>query len=88
MPLLAPLLAALAAADALGPWTANGARLTLQQDASGSIVAQLEAAGGPCDVPAGTELLKGERAQMVKDQDLDALHDDPQWREILDQMKP
>jgi tetratricopeptide (TPR) repeat protein len=155
--LLAPLLAALAAADALGTWTANGARLDLK-DEGGKVVGRLAAAGGPCDLAAGTDLLHGtllqraeayngvgvafhargdldealawykraleadprfgdafynmgcayalggqrdlafrylrmaalnrysEREQMEKDPDLEDLHDDPQWTEILDQM--
>jgi hypothetical protein len=56
--LLAPLLAALAAADALGTWTANGARVELK-DEGGKVVGRLAAAGGPCDVPAGAELIRG-----------------------------
>src|SRR5438067_3312774 len=55
---LAPLLAALAAADALGAWTANGARLELK-DEGGKIVGRLAAEGGPCAVKPGTELIKG-----------------------------
>ena len=55
---LAPLLAALVAADALGSWTANGARLELK-DEGGKIVGRLAAEGGPCPVKAGTELIKG-----------------------------
>src|SRR5438105_5848644 len=55
---LAPLLAALAAADALGAWTANGARLELK-DEGGKVVGRLAAEGGPCAVKPGTELIKG-----------------------------
>ena len=55
---LALLLASLLAADALGAWTANGARLELKEE-GGKVVGRLAAAGGPCAVPAGTELLKG-----------------------------
>ena len=58
MHLLAPLLAVLAAADALGAWSANGARLDLK-DEGGKVTGRLAAPGGPCDVPTGTELLKG-----------------------------
>jgi hypothetical protein len=58
--LLSSLLAVLAAADAavLGPWTANGARLELTQT-EGKVVGRLAAAGGPCPVAAGAELLRG-----------------------------
>ena len=56
--LAAPLLAVLAAADALGVWTANGARLELK-DEGGKVVGRLAEKGGPCAVPPGTELLKG-----------------------------
>ena len=52
------LLALLAAADALGVWTANGARLELKSE-NGKVVGRLATAGGPCAVPPGTELLKG-----------------------------
>jgi hypothetical protein len=55
---VAHLLALLAAADALGVWTANGAKLELK-DEGGKVVGRLAAAGGPCPVAAGTELLKG-----------------------------
>ena len=59
MNLLVPLLALLAAeAPALGVWTANGARLDLK-DEGGKVVGRLAAAGGPCAVAAGTELLRG-----------------------------
>ena len=60
MHLLSSLLAVLAAADAavLGPWTANGARLELTQT-EGKVVGRLAAAGGPCPVAAGAELLRG-----------------------------
>ena len=59
MNLLAPLLALLAAdASALGAWTANGARIDLSED-GGKVVGRLAAAGGPCTVAAGTELLRG-----------------------------
>ena len=54
----APLLAALAAADALGVWTANGARLELR-DEQGKVVGRLAGQGGPCALPSGTQLLKG-----------------------------
>ncbi len=57
MHLLAPLLALLAA-DALGAWTANGARLELK-DEGGKVVGRLATVGGPCAVPSGTELLRG-----------------------------
>lgn len=57
MPLV-PLLASLLAADALGVWVANGARLTLSEE-QGKVVGKLQAKGGPCAVPPGTELLKG-----------------------------
>jgi hypothetical protein len=56
--LLASLFSALAAADALGFWSANGARLELVAD-GGKIVGKLAAEGGPCPVPAGAELLRG-----------------------------
>jgi TolA-binding protein len=58
--LLASLLSALAAAEAgpLGVWTANGARLELTEK-GGRIVGTLAAQGGPCPLPAGTELLSG-----------------------------
>ncbi|MGZ6143223.1 MAG: TPR end-of-group domain-containing protein, partial [Myxococcales bacterium] len=55
---LALLLASLLAADALGVWTANGARLELKEE-GGKVVGRLAASGGPCALPAGTELLKG-----------------------------
>ena len=59
MNLLAPLLALLAAdTSALGAWTANGARIDLTQD-GGKVVGRLSAAGGPCTVATGTELLRG-----------------------------
>lgn len=59
MNLLAPLLALMAAeAPALGVWTANGARLELFQTGS-KVVGRLAAVGGPCALPAGTELLRG-----------------------------
>ena len=44
--------------SALGFWTANGARLELKEE-QGKVVGRLAAEGGPCPVPAGTELLKG-----------------------------
>jgi TolA-binding protein len=58
--LLAPLLATLAAADggALGSWTANGARLELK-DEGGKVVGRLAGEGGPCPLPAGSEVLRG-----------------------------
>jgi len=56
--LFSHLLAVLAAADALGVWTANGARLELKNE-NGKVVGRLAAAGGPCSMPPGTELLKG-----------------------------
>ncbi|MCA1829482.1 MAG: tetratricopeptide repeat protein [Myxococcales bacterium] len=52
------LLVVLAAADALGLWSANGARLELK-DEGGKVVGRLAEQGGPCPVPPGTELLKG-----------------------------
>ena len=60
MLLFASLVALLAAADApaLGTWTANGARLELREEA-GKVVGRLAAEGGPCPVPAGSELLRG-----------------------------
>src|SRR5712692_4314459 len=60
MMLLAPLLAMLAAGDipALGAWTANGARLELK-DEGGKVVGRLSGEGGPCPLPAGSELLRG-----------------------------
>ncbi len=58
--LFAPLFAALVAAEvpALGAWSANGALLDLK-DESGKVVGRLAAAGGPCALPPGTELLRG-----------------------------
>jgi hypothetical protein len=41
-----------------GSWVVNGARLELVQTGD-TVVGNLAAAGGPCDVPAGTELLRG-----------------------------
>ena len=53
---VASLLSVLAAAE--GPWMANGARLELS-DENGKVVGKLAAAGGPCPLPKGTELLRG-----------------------------
>ena len=59
MILLAPLLALLASdTSALGTWSANGARVDLKEE-SGKVVGRLSAAGGPCTVATGTELLRG-----------------------------
>lgn len=60
---LALLLAAAAAATpepsgALGAWTVNGARLELQEE-GGKLVGKLAADGGPCPLPAGTEVFRG-----------------------------
>ncbi len=46
------------AAGPLGIWSANGARLELKAE-EGKIVGRLAGEGGPCVVPAGTELFKG-----------------------------
>src|SRR5438552_19209229 len=57
--MLVSMLAVLAAEmGPLGPWTANGARLLLQDEA-GKIVGKLSDEGGPCPGPKGTELIHG-----------------------------
>lgn len=61
--LLAALLAVAAEAapapsGPLGIWLANGARLELK-DESGKVVGRLAGEGGPCQLPQGTELLRG-----------------------------
>jgi hypothetical protein len=55
------LLAAAAAAGpsgALGTWSSGGARIDLTEEA-GKVVGRLGAEGGPCPLPAGTEVLRG-----------------------------
>jgi len=56
--LLGSLFVLFGAADALGAWTANGARLDLK-DEGGKVVGRLAAPGGPCAAPVGSELLSG-----------------------------
>ncbi len=42
----------------LGIWLAGGARLELKEE-GGKVVGRLASGGGPCQVPLGTELLRG-----------------------------
>jgi len=57
--LLAALLAVVEpTAEPLGIWLANGARLELKEE-GGKVIGRLASEGGPCEVPLGTELLRG-----------------------------
>lgn len=52
------LLGSATAPSLTGSWVVNGARLGLVQTGD-TVIGNLAAAGGPCEVPIGTELLRG-----------------------------